>query len=252
MEQKEKRIKDIIPKVIIILIWIFVWQLLSSMIHNSILLAGPIETISALSGMFLTGKYWESIGFSAVRIIGGFCIGSVIGICLAWASYRMKFMEEFLSPVISVLKAIPVASFVIIILIWSGNKMLSLYVTSLIVMPVIYLNTLSGLKASDIQLLEMAKVFRMSMWRQLRYIYIPGLRPALYSAFQAAMGMAWKSGVAAEVIGQPIGSIGNGLYQSKIYLETADLFAWTITIIVASYVIEKLLMKLMDKMLCIL
>lgn len=247
MKPDKNQYKSIAGKVIIILIWICIWQLLSILIHNKILLAGPVETLEALWRMILTGQYWKALTFSAARIIGGFCAGSAIGICLAWNAYRVKLTEDFLNPLISVLKAIPVASFVIILLIWAGNKMLSFYVSALIVMPVLYLNTLSGLKASDVKLLEMAKVFRMSMWRQVRYIYIPGIRPVLRSAFQAALGMAWKSGVAAEVIGQPLGSVGNGLYQSKIYLETADLFAWTITIIVASFLIERLLLKVIGR-----
>jgi len=232
-------------RIFIILIWLGLWQLLSLLINNNILMSGPLETLSALRKMLLTVQYWRAISFSAARIIGGFCLGSIIGIILAWIAYRVRLVEEFLSPFISVLKAIPVASFVIILLIWAGNKNLSFYVTTLVVTPVLYLNTISGLKATDLKLLEMATVFRMSMWRRLRFIYLPAVYPHLYSGFQAALGMAWKSGVAAEVIGQPLGSIGNGLYQSKIYLETADLFAWTITIILVSFLIEKVMLKVM-------
>ena len=138
------------------------------------------------------------------------------------------------------LKAVPVASFVIILLIWAGNRMLSLYISALVALPLLYLNTLSGLKATDPKLLEMATVFHMPTLRRLRFIYLPALFPYLYSAFQTALGMAWKSGVAAEVIGQPLGSMGNGLYNAKIYLETGELLSWTIAIILISYLFERL------------
>ena len=211
------------------------------------MLSGPIDTIVALKQMIFTGEYWNSILFSAVRIMGGFFAGSIIGILLAWLSYREKLVEDVLKPLITTLKAIPVASFVIILLIWAGNKILSLYISTLVVVPVIYLNTLSGLKATDLKLLEMAKVFRMPMFRKLHYIYLPSLYPFWHSSLQAALGMAWKSGVAAEVIGQPLGSVGNGLYQSKIYLETAELFAWTITIILTALILEKLMLAVLSK-----
>ncbi len=249
MELKNKVQKIAIRKIIIILIWLGLWQLLSIIIHNSILMSGPVETLQALLQMILTVQYWHAITFSAVRIIGGFCIGSLMGILLAWISYRVRLIEEFLMPLISVLKAIPVASFVIILLIWAGNKSLSFYVSALVVMPVLYLNTIIGLKSTDVKLLEMAEVFRMSMWRRLRYIYIQAVFPHIYSGCQAALGMAWKSGVAAEVIGQPLGSVGNGLYKSKIYLETGDLFAWTITIIFVSFCIEKIMLRVMSAIL---
>jgi len=240
-----EKISTLFKKTGIILVWLIMWQLLSAAVHNSILMAGPIESAKALMQMILTREYRNAILFSLIRIIGGFCFGSAMGISLAFISYRVRFMEDFLKPFISVLKAVPVASFVIILLIWAGNKNLSFYISSLVVMPLLYINTLGGLKATDPKLLEMAEVFRIPVLRRVRYIYLPSVYPYLYSAFQAALGMAWKSGVAAEVIGQPLGSMGNGLYQAKIYLETADLFAWTITIVVVSFLVEKLILGLM-------
>ena len=239
------KISTLFKKTGIILVWLIMWQLLSAAVHNSILMAGPVESAKALMQMILTREYRNAILFSLIRILGGFCFGSAMGISLAFISYRVRFMEDFLKPFISVLKAVPVASFVIILLIWAGNKNLSFYISSLVVMPLLYINTLGGLKATDPKFLEMAEVFRIPVLRRVRYIYLPSVYPYLYSAFQAALGMAWKSGVAAEVIGQPLGSMGNGLYQAKIYLETADLFAWTITIVVVSFLVEKLILGLM-------
>ncbi|MBQ8031686.1 MAG: ABC transporter permease subunit [Butyrivibrio sp.] len=112
--------------------------------------------------------------------------------------------------------------------------------------PILYLNTLEGLKSTDVKLLEMAKVYRMPGTRLLRYIYLPQLKPFFKSAFKLAIGMSFKSGIAAEVIGQPLGTIGNGLYLSKIYLETADLFAWTIVVVLISFICEKLISLLLD------
>lgn len=246
MKNTSNDISVIIKKTGIVLLWLILWQILSVTINNSILLAGPIDSVRALCQMILTGEYWNSILFSLVRIISGFLVGSAFGICLAWCSYRLEIIEEFLKPVISVLKAIPVASFVIILLIWAGNRLLSFYISALVVFPILYNNTLGGFRATDRKILEMAEVFRIPMFRRMRYIYMPSVYPHIYSAFQTALGMAWKSGVAAEVIGQPLGSVGNGLYQSKIYLETAELFAWTITIVLVSFLVEKLVLACME------
>ena len=227
-------------KLLIIVFWLLLWEALALLIHNSILMVGPVETLCSLWAMIHTTMFWQSLAFSFVRIIAGFLIGSALGILLAWGSYRHPFLEELLAPFILALKAVPVASFVIILLIWAGNRMLSLYISALVVLPLLYLNTLNGLKATDPKLLEMATVFHMPTTRRLRFIYLPALFPYLYSAFQTALGMAWKSGVAAEVIGQPLGSMGNGLYNAKIYLETGELLSWTIAIILTSYLFEQL------------
>ncbi len=225
--------------------WLLLWQLLALLVRNPILMVGPAETLRTLGRMLTTLDFWQSLGFSFARIALGFLLGSLLGILLAWWSVRRVLLEKILSPLISVLKAVPVASFVILLLIWGGNRRLSFYISALVVLPILYLNTLSGLKATDTKLLEMASVFRMPLGRQLRYIFFPSVYPYLYSGFQTAIGMAWKSGVAAEVIGQPLGSVGNGLYNAKIYLETGELFAWTITVIVVSRLFECLFLGML-------
>lgn len=152
---------------------------------------------------------------------------------------------EILEPAIQFMKSVPVASFVILALIWTGAENLSVFISFLVVYPVIHINTLAGLSHADPGLLEMARVFRVPVWRQALSIYRISLYPYLESALKTSLGMGFKSGIAAEVIGVPGGSIGEGLYMAKIYLSTADLFAWTLMIIAVSSVFEKLFLLLL-------
>ena len=226
--------------------WIVIWQLAAFIVHNRILLAGPADTVIALAGLVQTGSFWGSVWQTSARILLGFSLGSVLGIVLAYFAKHEIWLEDFLRPLVSALKSIPVASFVILLLIWFGSRNISIVICSMVVFPILYLNTLEGLKSTDVKLLEMAKVYRMPGTRLLRYIYLPQLKPFFKSAFKLAIGMSFKSGIAAEVIGQPLGTIGNGLYLSKIYLETAELFAWTIVVVLVSFICEKLISLLFD------
>lgn len=226
--------------------WVIIWQLVAIVVNNRILLAGPIDTVIALLGLVGTAIFWGSVWQTTGRILLGFVIGSLLGIVLAYLARLKTWLEDFLRPLVSALKSIPVASFVILLLIWFGSRNISIVICSMVVFPILYLNTLEGLKSTDVKLLEMAKVYRMPGTRLLRYIYLPQLKPFFKSAFKLAIGMSFKSGIAAEVIGQPLGTIGNGLYLSKIYLETADLFAWTIVVVLISFICEKLISLLFD------
>ena len=143
------------------------------------------------------------------------------------------------------MKSIPVASFVILALIWTGSEKLSVFISFIVVYPMIHVNTLAGLHSTDPKLLEMAKVFQVPIWRQAMSIYRVSLYPYLASAMKTALGMGFKSGIAAEVIGVPEGSIGEGLYLSKIYLSTAELFAWTLVIICVSVLFEHVFLLLL-------
>lgn len=231
-------------KLLIVCAWLLLWQLLALLVRNEIVLVGPAETVLALGRMLPDADFWRAVGRSFLKICGGFVAGSAVGIGLAALAFRFRLLEEVLAPLVLLQKAIPVASFVILALIWFGNQNLSLFISFVVVFPMLYLNTLNGLKSTDAKLLEMAQVFRIPLFSKVRYIYLPTLMPFLLSGFQVALGMSWKSGVAAEVIGQPLETIGNGLYRAKIYLSTDEVFAWTVVIVLLSWLFEQAFLRL--------
>ena len=145
------------------------------------------------------------------------------------------------------IKAVPVASFIILVLIWVPSRNLSVVISFLMVLPIVYTNVLNGIRSMDGQLLEMARVFRVPLSRRIRYIYLSQLLPFLRTAFSLSLGLCWKAGIAAEVIGIPDGSIGERLYESKVYLQTADLFAWTLVIVALSIGFEKCFLWAVDR-----
>ena len=236
--------KKNLRKTIIILFWITVWFLGAKAVDNSILLATPSQAFGELLSMLGKPEFYRTIGHSMLRIGSGFFMGFIAAVILAAISSRFTLLEEILSPVMTLFKVIPVASFVVLLLIWWGSSFLAVAICFVVVLPNIYTNTLEGLKNTDKQLLQMAQVFRMPKKNKLFYIYRPSLAPFLYSGMKISLGMCWKSGVAAEVIGTPDHSLGEGLYLSKIYLNTAGVFAWTAAVILLSVFFEKLVLWL--------
>lgn len=228
----------------IIMFWLFVWHLLALWVDNSILLVTPVRAACVLVELLGEITFWQAVCGSLLRIGAGFLMGTIAALVLAVLARRFRWLEELLEPLINLLKAIPVASFVVLLLIWWGSSFLAVAVCFLIVLPNIYISTLEGLKNADKRLLEMAAVFQIPFKNCFFYIYCPALKPFLLSSLKVALGMCWKSGVAAEVIGTPAFSIGERLYMSKIYLETAEVFAWTAVVILLSFCFEKAILWL--------
>lgn len=241
------KLPDWSKKTLILLFWLILWQTLTLMIHNPIFLVGPADTVKVLSVQVLSPVFWRTIWFSFSRISLGFFLAFLAGLMTGSLAFAVLFFDELLSPAIQLMKSVPVASFVILALIWTGSENLSVFISFLVVYPVIHINTIAGLSHADDRLLEMARVFRVPVWKQVLSIYRISLYPYLESGLKTALGMGFKSGIAAEVIGVPSGSIGEGLYLSKIYLDTAELFAWTLTIIFVSAVFERLFLYLLRK-----
>ncbi len=231
-----------IRRIIIVLFWTAVWQTVSVTVGNDILLAGPADVARSFFVLLPTSGFWKAVGWSFGKIMFGFITAFLSGILAGSLAFRFQLLDELLAPVISLVKSIPVASFVILALIWIGSKNLSVFISFLVVFPMIYVSTVSGLRSTDRKLLEMADIFSVRLAQRVRFIYLPALMPYLISSCRVALGMSWKSGIAAEVIGVPSHTIGENLYMAKIYLATADLFAWTIVIILVSSLFEKLLL----------
>lgn len=233
----------------ILLGWLVIWQVAAILIHNDILLAGPVEVFKTFIGLLGQGAFYKTCVASMGRILSGFFLAVLTGIVLGGLCYAFPFMKDMFWPVLSVLKAVPVVSFIVLLLIWQGSGQVALWVSFLVVFPNACTAAINGLLAVDDKLKEMADLFHIRGLGRLLYLYRPAFLPFMISAMEISVGMAFKSGVAAEVIGMPQASIGERIYMSKVYLDTPALFAWTLSLILLSFLVEKCLIKVMKLLL---
>ena len=241
---KKRRIQILAASVF----WLGVWQAAAAAIGQEVFLVSPVQAIGTLVELLPQAEFWQRIGFSAGRILLGFGLGVLSSAVLAVAAEKWEWVDALLAPVMQLVKATPVASFIILALVWVSGSSLSVLISFLmVVLPVLYSAVRTGIGSADRQLLEMAQVFRLPLGRRLRAVWLPAVLPAFRQGCSVALGICWKSGVAAEVIGLPDGSIGDALYRAKITLSTGELFAWTFVIILLSAVFEKLFLALLDK-----
>jgi len=231
----------------IIAFWLAVWQLLDVIIDNRLVLAGPIRVAQALVEQIGQPDFWVICGASFGRIALGFLLSFVVGFLLALMSCRHRLFRDFVDPIISLLRTIPVASFIILLLIWVGNQALTVFLAFFIVLPLIYTNMVTGVESVDRQMLEMARVYGLSRWRTFLYIYRPAFMPFLMSSTKISLGMTWKSGIMAEVLATPKPSIGKEMATARTFLDTPDLLAWTVVVMVLSFLFEKAFMELLKR-----
>lgn len=234
-------------RIFAVVFWLLIWQLAAWLLNDGLLLAGPAEVLTQLVRLLPSGEFWRRIGFSSLRMLGGFLQAVAVGCLLAAASASSKTVRYLLRPPMLLIRSTPVASFIILALLWVKSRNLSMLISFLIVLPVIYTAVLEGLMRTDRQLLEMAKVFRIPMLTRVWAIWLPGVWPYFLQSCQVGLGLCWKSGVAAEVIGLPAGSIGEALYNAKLFLATGEMFAWTLVIVLLSAGFEALFMSLLRR-----
>lgn len=229
-------------------VWLGVWQLAAMGVGKELLLPTPAavgRTLAALAG---TRAFWATTAASLLRVFGGFAAGCALGAALAVLTSFCPWADWILSPAVRIVRATPVASFILLVLLWAPTGQVPAIIAALMVLPVVWANVCKGIVQTDPLLLEAARAYRFSAGKTARLVYAPSALPYFAAGCSTGMGLAWKAGVAAEVLCQPRAAIGTQVYFSKIYLETPDLFAWTAVVIVLSLLLENALGAALGRM----
>ncbi len=231
-----------------IAVWIGVWFILSLIVGEEIFLPSPLRTLRALFELLPTSSFWTSVFFSLSRIVSALALSFLAASLSAAVSFFLPPLEILLSPIVKAMRSVPVASIIILTLLWVRSRNLSVVISFLMVFPIIYSSVLSGLKATPRELLEAADNYSVGIKKRIRYIYMPSLFPFVRAGLESAVGLGFKSAVAAEVIALPRSSIGSAIYEAKVYLLTPDLFAWTIVIVILSWLFEKTTIFILNRL----
>ncbi len=233
--------------------WLGVWQLAAFLVErwvegrgNELLLPYPLTVFRSLLRLGSTPLFWTAVAASLARILMGMAVGTLLGGLLAGLTYASRWCDRLLSPAIRVIRATPVVSFILLVLLWTDRNLVPAIIAGLMVLPLVWSNLARGLRETDPQLLELARAYRFSPLKTVRLIYLPSLRPYFMTAAATAMGLSWKSGVAAEVLCLPRHAMGTQIANSKLYLEVPDLFAWTAAVVVLSLTLEQLLRRVLS------
>ena len=161
----------------IIIFWLLLWELFAGLVNNSFLLVGPMESVKALSRLLQKQEFYGILWKSSRGILSAYFLSFLLALILSYLSYRNSLLEDFLKPGVFVLRSLPVASFIIILLFFLGRDKLSFTIGGFMSFPIFYINLLEGFHKTDHKLLEMAEVFHFSLNRRLRYNHLPGVYP---------------------------------------------------------------------------
>lgn len=227
--------------------WTAVWYLAALTLDNPLLLPTPVQVLRCLGGMMVTCAFWQTAAVSMLRILLGVACAVALGTVLAVLTSRSRLLHALIAPAMTAMQATPVASFTILVLIWADRDYVPVLICGMMGLPLVWNGVSSGIRETEIQLLEMAKVYQLPKRHVLRRIWIPSVMPFFRTACLSSLGLGWKAGIAAEVLTVPKRSIGRMISESKLYLLTEELFAWTLAVIVFSLLLQRVLQQLLRR-----
>ncbi|HKL42742.1 MAG TPA: ABC transporter permease subunit [Clostridia bacterium] len=236
-----------LKKMLPLLFWLLVWFIISRIINQVLYFPSPIVTIKALVELLGNKNFFLSIISTVSRVFIGLVIANILGILLGLLCGFKKWIFDLMRPMMTFVRSTPVMSLIIIALIWFQSNHVPIFISFLMCFPIIWTNIVEGFKKVDQDLIEMGKIYQISKIKLVKEIYIPSLLPFYIAGFNTALGIAWKVTVAAEVLSHPRFAIGTNLYDSKVYLDTPSLFAWTLVIVILSYFFEIVITNYLNK-----
>jgi len=245
--QCKSKLSNFLLSVGCLFFWLMIWHIFSLIANQEILFPRPFTVLKSLLVLFKELTFWKSVFESLLRVLEGFFAALVVGIIMAIVTSVSRIAARLFYPLISTIKATPVASFIILALVWITKARIPAFTCFLMVLPTVWTNIAQGISSTDKDLLEVSKNYKFSRIKTIKMVFVPSVFPYFKAAFAAGLGMAWKAGVAAEVIGKPEFSIGKALYTAKVNLEMSDMFAWTAVVIILSVLLEKLLVFFVNK-----
>ena len=243
--QMTERMKAVAAAGAVAAFWLAVWALAAALVAQPLILPGPGAVALALLRLVCDGDTWAILAGSGARILGGLALAAVCGGVLAGVSVRSRTFSRLVAPALSFVKATPVACVVVLLLIWLGSARVSIAAVFLMALPGVYFSLVEGLTQADKPLEQMFRLHGVRGWRLFCAHTWREVLPFVLSCARAVIGMSWKAGVAAELIGMAVGTVGERIYQAKLLIETADLLAWTVLVVAASWACERVLVWLL-------
>lgn len=238
--------KTMLYKLSILMFWVLIWQMVYIKIGRDIYVPSPLNVLLRLKELLVLTSFWASVAHSMLRVAAGLLISMVVGGLLGILCSLNRLLHDLLQPMIIAIKSTPVVSFILVAIVWFPSSRIPVFICFLMCFPVIWTNVVSGFNSVDKKLLEMAQVYRVSLFNITKHIYLPSIKPYFFAACITCLGVGWKVSVAAEVLSHPRYGIGTQLYSSKVYLDSTDLFAWTLVIILLSIAFELLFVKMIE------
>ena len=244
-----KTFKKIGRALLVAAFWLGIWAIAAYRFGKPLLFPSPLSVLTTLGELLQTKEFYLITAKTIGNILMGTFTAILFACVLVVITARIHLVHELIHPVMAVVKATPVASFIILMLLFLGPVKVPAFITFLIVLPIVWTNLDQGIASIDTQLQEVAKIYRFSFVKRLRVLIFPSLKSYFLSACKTSIGLAWKAGVAAEIIAMPKGTIGTQIGEAKLYIMSAEMFAWTLTVVLLSLAIEfgvSYLFKILD------
>ena len=190
-----------------------IWELIAFIVNDNFFMPDVIDTFNSLLTIIASGDFFKVLFTAFYRVISGLLLGIILGVFLATLCYKFDIFNTLLAPVISIMKATPVACIIVLLWIRLNYTEIAVFVVVLMVLPIVWQNVFDGYKSIDPSLVEVTRIFELTPLQKLKALILPSMLSYLLPAIITSVGLAWKAEIAAEIMTNS--NIGKLIYDFK-------------------------------------
>ncbi len=221
-----------------IIIALLVWEIFAHIINRPIIVPSIENVIFSLKELLISKSFYTNFGFTIMRIIITFLLDLLIALILGVFAYLIPKFETLIQPWESVFRSIPTMALIIASLIWFSSNYTPIFVSSAIIIPILYRNIVNALNNINKDMLEMIDLYKVPKIRRIFKVYIPSILPEVKTASRNSIGLLFKVMITSEVLSQPKYGIGAQFQIARSVLDTSMVFAISIIVIAFAYLLE--------------
>lgn len=222
-------------------VFLLLWFVISKIINLELILPTPYNTIKSLFSLLIHNEFWVAVSNTLTNSLISYGCSLLAAFLFAILGYIIFNIQKILNPIISVLRSIPTMAIILLLLIWFNSNIAPMIISALVIFPLLYSSFNNALKQVSVELIDMSNYYNVPKFRQIIYLYVPSMMPTTLSAIQSTISLNLKVLIAAEVLAATKDSIGRMMQTAKLYLDTAELIAWTVVAIVLGALLESII-----------
>lgn len=224
------------------LFFFMLWYIISRIINAPLILPYPHVVALRLIEISKTQLFWLSFGATVFRVFAAFVISFILGFFTGLFSADYSIVQNLLSFPLNVIRSTPLVAFILLALFWFKSGSVPVFVAVLMALPVMITASEKGFakNSENQEKLFKANCYGFTGFKAFWYIRLPSAMPSLLSAAESSFGLCWKVVAAGEVLSIPRNAAGSLMQKAQVHLETADVLAVTFTLVIISFVCQKL------------
>ncbi|MGH1463308.1 MAG: ABC transporter permease [Neptuniibacter sp.] len=242
LQRLKNMVLGLTPLFGVMLVWEIIAQLLNSSDFPSV-----VEVSTSLYGHLAEGEMLQHLVITLIRVAVSFAIAMLLGVLIGIVMGAFQKLNEAGDSLLVIALNVPALVTILLCYIWFGLvEAAAIAAVAINKIPTVVVMVREGARVVDRELLEVARIYRVSPLIYFFRVYLPQLYPFIMASARSGLSLIWKVVLVVELLGRSDG-VGFQLGTFFHFFDIASILAYTLAFAVVILLIEGVIMRPLDR-----